>query len=72
MSQNPSAEEATTGPNSLATTRVKARMPATDAHGRSPRAATQPAVSQIEAVCCAWRIEDTIMAPMTTMEKTIT
>ena len=24
------------------------------------------------AVCCAWRIEDTIMAPITTMENTMT
>ena len=72
MSQKPSAEEATIGPNSRATTRVNARTPATEAHGRRPRAATQPSVSQIAAVCCAWRIEDTIMAPITTMENTMT
>ena len=72
MSQKPSAEEATIGPNSRATTRVNARTPATEAHGRRPRAATQPSVSQTATTCWARTIDEMTIAPTSTMEKTMT
>ena len=72
MSQKPSADDASTGPNMRESTIVKARMPATAAQGSRPRAARQPAVSQTATTCWAWMIEDTSMAPIMTSANTNT
>ena len=72
MSQKPSAELASTGPNMRLNTKVSARMPAAAAQGKSPRPARQPAESQLDAERCASRMADPIIAPSTTTEKTIT
>ena len=72
MSQKPSADDATTGPNIRARISVNASTPATDAHGSRPRAATQPSVSQTATTCWARTIEEITMAPISTMLKTMT
>ena len=49
MSQNPSAAEASTGPNTRAAARAKANTPDNAAHGSRPRAVWHPVEVQPEA-----------------------
>ena len=63
-SQNPSAAEASTGPNSRATASAVATAASTAAHGSRARAERQEVVSQPATTRCALRMTLTVIAPI--------
>ena len=70
--QNPSAAEASTGPNSRLAANAIATVAANAAHGRMVRADRQAALVHCAIVRCAFKITLTTMAPIITAPNTAT